>query len=135
MPKLKKAPPLVHQFLAEMLGTFMLVLIGDGAIAQYKMLETNSNFVTVALGYGLALTAGIMVSGGVSGGHLNPAVTLAMAVMRKCAWICIPVYMIAQFLGAFTAASVVYGIYYDGIKNITGFNQSAGIFASYPHSE
>ncbi len=81
-----KLPELVRQFLAEALGTFLLVMFGDGAIAQL-LIAKNNNFTNVALGYGLALMVGILVSGGVSGGHLNPAVTLAMAVFKKCKWI------------------------------------------------
>ena len=81
-----KVPELVRQFLAETLGTFLLVMFGDGAIAQLNIAR-NNNFTNVALGYGFALMIGILVSGGVSGGHLNPAVTLAMAVVKKCKWI------------------------------------------------
>ena len=86
-------------------------------------------------GYGFALMIGILVSGGVSGGHLNPAVTLAMAVLRKCSWIQVPIYMLAQYLGAFLAAAVLYGIYADGINGNDGrVAGTAGIFASYPIS-
>ena len=84
---MKRAPTLLRQGLAECLGTFLLVLLGDGAIAQYKMQSkqngTQTDFLAVALGYGFALMIGILASGGVSGGHLNPAVTLAMAALRN----------------------------------------------------
>ena len=75
-------------FLAELLGTFLLVLLGDGSVAQVVLGNTARSdtffggFLNIALGYGLALMVGICASGGVSGGHLNPAVTLAMAVTR-----------------------------------------------------
>ena len=55
---------------------------------------------------------GIFVSGGVSGGHLNPAVTLAMAIGKKLQWKKVPVYFLARYLGAFVAAAVVYFVYY-----------------------
>ena len=71
---MRKVPKLVRQFLAEFLGTFLLVLFGDGAIAQ-KSFFKEQPFLPIALGYGLALMIGILVSGGVSGGHLNPAVS------------------------------------------------------------
>ena len=71
-----------------MLGTFALVLLGDGAVAQVvlgKALREDDffgGFLNISLGYGLALMVGICISGGVSGGHLNPAVTLAMAAIK-----------------------------------------------------
>ncbi len=71
--------------------------------------------MTVALGYGLALMIGILVSGGVSGGHLNPAVTFSMACLRKLKWVYLPVYWAAQYLGAFVGAAIVFGVYADGI--------------------
>lgn len=127
---------LLKQFLAEFLGTFLLVLMGDGAIAQYSYLEPErKNFLSVALGYGFALMIGILVSGGVSGGHLNPAVTLAMACIKKCKWICIPVYWAGQYLGALLGAAVLFGTYADGINANGGTEkiENAGIFASYPN--
>ena len=106
----------------------------------------------MSLGYGLALMVGIMVSGGVSGGHLNPAVTLAMAVLRKLRWaqvlgsgveaaagVClqVPVYMAGQYLGAFFACLVLWANYADAIAMITPgedntLMNTAGFFASYP---
>ena len=135
--KMKQAPKLLRQFLAEFLGTFLLVVFGDGAIAQYKMLDPSQmNFITIALGYGLALMIGILVSGNVSGGHLNPAVTLALATIKKCSWKVIPVYWAAQYLGAFLGAAVVYGDYADGISANLGVNQTgAGIFSSFPNKD
>ena len=63
-------------------------------------------------GYGLAVTMGVYVSAGISGGHLNPAVTLAMAISGKLKWKKVPIYMIAQYVGAFLGALFVYLIYY-----------------------
>lgn len=128
---MSKARELLRQFLAEFLGTFLLVLLGDGSIAQINI--ASNNFVCVALGYGFALMVGILVSGNVSGGHLNPAVTLAMCCLKKCKWICLPVYMVAQYLGALLGAAVLFGISVDQINEMGGLNVgNAGIFASYP---
>ena len=131
----RRAPKLFHSFMAELLGTFFLVLLGDGAIAQWKL--QGGNFLHVAIGYGLALMVGILISGGVSGGHLNPAVTFTACLFRKCSWVRLPVYWAAQFLGAFVAASVLFGVYNDGIMyDLQGRDlASAGIFASYPANE
>jgi len=134
----------LRHFLAEFLGTFCLVLIGDGAVAQWALSASplspsnkGGNFIHVAFGYGLALMVGICVSGGVSGGHLNPAVTLAMAVMKKLRWAQLPVYWAGQYLGAFLASLVLWGNYADAIATASpaGDNTiqaTAGIFASYP---
>lgn len=138
----------VREFLAETLGTFALVLLGDGAVAQVVLGKNSRNddffggFLNICFGYGLALMIGICISGGVSGGHLNPAVTLAMAAIKKLKPIQIPIYMAGQYLGAFLAALVLWGDYADVIKlaesvqspqNSTAYSGvTLGIFASYP---
>jgi len=132
----------LREFLAEFLGTFILVLMGDGAVAQWALSgQTGGNkggtFLNVALGYGLALMCGICMSGGVSGGHLNPAVTLTMAVLKKLRWAQVPVYMAGQYLGAFLASLVLWGNYADVISlaspgDDNTIMNTAGIFASYP---
>ena len=131
----------LREFLAETLGTFALVIFGDGAVAQVVLGNAArgdtffGGFLNISLGYGLALMIGICISGGVSGGHLNPAVTLAMAALRKLKPIqvtimhksCsndvaspqVPVYMAGQYLGAFLAALVLWGEYADAIKMVS----------------
>ena len=136
---MKPAPTILRQGLAECLGTFMLVLLGDGAVAEYKFRIAGSgvpDVLSVAFGYGFALMVGILVSGGVSGGHLNPAVTLAMAALKKCKWRDLPIYWAGQYLGAFLGAAVIYGTYTDGIHVVLGGENlaSAGIFATYPNA-
>ena len=135
---MKRAPTILRQGLAECLGTFLLVLLGDGAVGEYKMRIANAgtqDVLSVAFGYGIALMVGILVSGGISGGHLNPAVTLAMAALKKCKWSALPIYWAAQYLGAFLGAAVVYGNYADGINVVLGGKNdyAAGIFATYPN--
>lgn len=136
-------PKLVRCFIAECLGTFALVFIGDGSIAQVvcgNALNGNEffgGFLNIALGYGLALMVGILISGGVSGGHLNPAVTLAMTCIKKLEIMALPVYMAAQYVGAFFGALTLRGIYADGIRlteELKNHSKSStmGIFASYP---
>ena len=141
----------VRLFLAEVLGTFLLVLIGDGAVAQVVLGNVSKKntffggFLNIALGYGLALMVGICASGGISGGHLNPAVSLAMGVVKKLEWRKVPLYMAAQYLGAFLGAVVLWGNYKDAItmaeevalpSNSTGqvkyTSATQGIFATYP---
>jgi len=136
-----KSNQFVREFLAETLGTFLLVVFGDGAIAQVVLGGKAKNdtffgeFLSICFGYGFGLMIGILVSGGISGGHLNPAVTLAMAAIKKLKPIQIPIYMLGQYLGAFLGSAVLYGVYYDAISYVDpGRNSTAGIFASYPNA-
>ncbi|XP_072030342.1 aquaporin-10-like [Amphiura filiformis] len=129
-----------RQFLAEMLGTFILVIFGDGAVAQFVVSGSHPGaFLSVNWGFAAGLLLGVYFSAGVSGGHLNPAVSLAMASLGKMPWIALPVYCLAQFLGAFFASVMIYAVYIDAINNldggkrqVTGQNGTAGIWASYP---
>jgi len=140
----------VRLFLAEALGTFVLVLFGDGAIAQVVLGNAArgdaffGGFLNIGIGYGLALMIGISISGGVSGGHLNPAVSLAMLALRKLNPRQVVVYMAGQYAGAFLAALVLWGEYAEAINmveniSITSSSNSTsytgatgGIFATYP---
>ena len=74
--------------------------------------QANGDFFSINWGWGVAVMLGVFVSGGVSGGHLNPAVTLAMALRKKLEWKKVPVYFLAQYLGAFLGAALVYFVYY-----------------------
>uniref|UniRef100_A0A8B9CFS1 Aquaporin-3 n=1 Tax=Anser brachyrhynchus TaxID=132585 RepID=A0A8B9CFS1_9AVES len=131
---------LVRQALAECLGTLILVLFGCGSVAQIVFSRgTHGGFLTVNLAFGFAVMLGILISGQVSGGHLNPAVTFAMCFLAREPWIKLPIYALSQTLGAFLGAGIVFGLYYDAIwafgnnqLYVTGQNATAGIFATYP---
>ena len=126
-----KLPVLARQFLAEFLGTFILISFGGGSGIQlfgkgelkiilrkqsiWNSFLGSGDCLSVALGFGLALMIGILATG-VSGGHLNPAVTLSLAVVKKCTWIQFPVYVIAQCLGAFLGAVTLYVNNYKSIE-------------------
>jgi aquaporin-9 len=123
---------------AEFLGTFVLVVFGVGSVAQ-AVFSGNKNPLSIHLAWGLAVTMGVYVAAGVSGAHLNPAITLALAVHRRFPWKKVPAYWLAQFLGAFLASAIVYIIYFEaishfdgGIRQIAGPVGTAGIWATYP---
>uniref|UniRef100_I3JNP9 Aquaporin 9b n=1 Tax=Oreochromis niloticus TaxID=8128 RepID=I3JNP9_ORENI len=128
------------EFLAEFLGTFVLVLFGCGSVAQTVLSRnTLGEPLTVHIGFSVGLMMAAYVAGGVSGGHVNPAVSLAMVILGKLKIWKFPFYIIAQFLGAFAGAAAVFGLYYDafmdftsGILSVTGINATGHIFASYP---
>src|ERR1700676_1526614 len=90
---------------AEFLGTFVLIALGVGVVAQVKLSEQAAGgYLSINLGWGLAVTLGVYVAGGVSGAHLNPAVTLALAVHRGFPWRTVLPYVVAQFAGAIAAS-------------------------------
>lgn len=132
-----------HKFreaFAEFLGTFIFVTFGISSIAQAVLSDgANGNLFTISVGFGIGLALAIAVSGSVSGGHLNPAVTITLAVFRRFPWLKVPIYTIAQTLGGFVAAAVVYTNYASAISNfdggerkVAGVNATAAIFATYP---
>jgi MIP family channel proteins len=131
---------IARELFAEFLGTFTLMVFGVAVVAQ-AVLSGGSAGTTLSinLGWGLAVTMGCYVAGGVSGAHLNPAVTLALAVFRGFAWPKVAPYMLAQLLGAFVASAVVYLTYHEalsafdgGTRQVAGALGTAGIWATYP---
>jgi len=126
---------------AEFFGVFILILFGDGVVAQVVLSNgTKGNYQSISWGWGLGVMLGVYTAG-ISGAHLNPAVTLANCVYRKFPWRKFPVYLVAQVLGAMCAAAVVYGNYKSaidvfeggpGIRTVGTNTSSAGIFCTYP---
>jgi MIP family channel proteins len=125
---------------AEFLGTFVLIVFGVGVVAQVVLSgRNNGEYLSINIGWGLAVTMGVYVAAGVSGAHLNPAVTLALAVRRGFAWGKVAPYIAAQFVGAFAASVVVFLTYREaldrfdgGVRHISGALGTAGIWATYP---
>ncbi|RFU81924.1 aquaglyceroporin [Trichoderma arundinaceum] len=126
---------------SEFLGTMTLILFGDGVVAQVVLSGgTKGDYQSISWGWGIAVMFGVYV-GGKSGGHLNPAVTLANCLYRGHPWRKLPVYALAQLLGAMTGAAIVYANYksaFDafeggaGIRTVTGPTATAGVFCTYP---
>jgi MIP family channel proteins len=125
---------------AEFLGTLILIIFGVGVVAQTVLSRgANGSFLAINIGWGLAVMLGVYASGGVSGAHLNPAVTIALAARRGFPWAKVPPYVIAQVAGAFVGAAIVYLTYREalsafdgGMRQIDGVQGTAGIFATYP---
>jgi len=109
----------MKEFIGEVFGTFILILLGDGVVANVGLaprLAGNAyNWNTITIGWAFAVIVAVYVSGGVSGAHLNPAVTLGLAFKRGFPWKKVLPYIIAQFIGAFLGAAAVYLVYRDGL--------------------
>lgn len=130
----------MREVLAEFLSTFVLMLLGVGVVAQVVLSgQENGTYLSINIGWGLAVMFGCYVAGGVSGAHMNPAVTIAVAVHRKFPWSRVGPYIAAQMAGAFLASIVVYLTYFEalnafdgGTRQVTGEFATAGIWATYP---
>ncbi len=129
-----------REMLAEFFGTFILIVFGVGVVAQTVLSKQGAGSpLSINIAWGLAVTMGCYVSAGVTGAHLNPAVTLSLVLHRRFPAGKLAPYVIAQMLGAFVASAVVYVTYREalsafdgGVRHVTGDLATAGIWATYP---
>src|SRR5277367_3758282 len=125
---------------AEFFGTLILMLIGEGVDAMTTLFGkgipgeiVKGGYTDIGIAWGIAVTLGIYVANRYSGAHLNPAVTLSLAVFRGFSWKIVLPYMVAQFLGAFTAAALVYWNYRPAFQAFDPtLEKTAGIFSTFP---
>ena len=137
---LYNVPAMKRELLAEFLGTFVLIAFGVGVVAQVVLSRQSAGgYLSINIGWGLAVAMGCYVAGGVTGAHLNPAVTLALAAHRRFPWRKVLPYAVAQTIGAFVASAVVYAVYHEaltafdgGVRQVGGALGTAGIWATYP---
>ena len=109
---------MLPELAAEFFGTLILILFGNGVVAMVVLFAhgipgevVNGGFTNINFAFGIGVTMGCYVAGRISGAHLNPAVTLAVAVFRGFSWVKVIPYMVAQVAGAFCAAAIVYWNY------------------------
>lgn len=114
-----KEKSLTSELIAEVFGTFILILLGDGVVANVglapRLAAGAYNWNTITLGWCFAVVVAVYVTGGVSGAHINPAVTLALAFKRDFPWGKVVPFILAQMVGAFLGALGVYLVYMDGL--------------------
>jgi glycerol uptake facilitator len=131
---------LLSQLLAEFLGTFVLILFGTGVVAMAVLFPSkipgemvHGGYTNITLGWGLGVTMGIYVAGNISGAHLNPAVTMTLAVFRDFPWSKVIPYSMAQTAGAFAAAALVYCNYLPAFRQLDpALEKTAGVFTTFP---
>ena len=122
-------------FVAELLGTALVVTIGDGVVANNILPNTKGNnggLITIVLGWVIAVFIGVYATGSISGGHLNPAVTIAFASAGKFSWALVPSYILAQILGAMLGAFIVWMIYKDQLNESTDKGAQLAVFSTGP---
>jgi MIP family channel proteins len=133
---------LTRELAAECLGTFLLIAFGAGSVAQAVLSQQAlGTTLSINISWGLAVMLGAYACAGVSGAHLNPAVTLAFAAFRDFPWRKVGPYAAAQTLGAFLASAVVFLTYREaldafdhGVRAVGGPTGTAGIWATYPQA-
>ncbi|MDD3723168.1 MAG: aquaporin family protein [Lutibacter sp.] len=106
-------------FIAEILGTMLLILLGNGVVANVVLKGTkgnNSGWIVISTGWALAVFVGVVVAGPYSGAHLNPAVTIGLAAAGKLSWNLVPEYLAGEMVGAMLGAFLVWLFYKDHFK-------------------
>lgn len=131
---------LLAELVAEFVGTMIILLFGAGVVSMVVLFGTGApnevvsgGYTNITLAWGLGVTLGVFVTGRISGGHLNPAVTLALAVFRGFSWAKVVPYTIAQTLGAMAGAVVVFFNYRLAFLQFDPtLEKTAGIFTTFP---
>jgi len=125
----------MNNFLFELIGTAFLILLGDGVVANVVLNKTKGNnggWIVITFGWAIAVFVGVYVSAAHSGAHLNPAVTLALAVAGKFDWSLVPVYIAAQFIGAMIGAFLVWVTYKKHFDETSDADAKLAVFCSSP---
>ncbi|CAJ0574761.1 unnamed protein product, partial [Mesorhabditis spiculigera] len=139
-PKVYVKNELGRALLGEFVGTMILLLIGTSVVAQHELPRVRINEqIGVNIGFGLAIAFGVAVSAKLSGGHINPAVSLMFLSFGSLKPLRFILYTLVQIAGAFVGAALTFVLYNDAINNFDGGNhtvvgahKTAQIFASYP---
>lgn len=122
-------------FGAEVIGTAILILLGDGVVAATLLNHSkaqNGGWIVIALGWGMAVAIAVFAVGQFSGAHINPAVTIAFAVIGNTPWGDVPVYVAGQFLGAFIGAVLVFAAYSNHWRDTEDPGVKLAVFSTGP---
>ncbi|MBL8178774.1 MAG: aquaporin family protein [Bryobacterales bacterium] len=133
-------PSLVGELIAEFLGTMVLLMFGCGVVAMTMLFGkgipgevVNGGYTNINIAWGLGVVFGIMIAGKITGAHLNPAVTVALAAFRGFSWGKVIPYSMAQTAGAFCGAALVFWNYRPAFQKFDpALEKTAGIFATFP---
>ena len=135
-----RKPPLTAQLIAEFIGTALILIFGAGVCAMVALFANGvpgevvfGGYTNITIGWGLGVAFGVYAAGRVSGAHLNPAVTLALAIFRGFSWRNVVPYCLAQTAGAFAGAALVFLNYRPAFERFDpNLEKTAGIFTTFP---
>ncbi len=122
-------------FVAEIIGTMILIILGDGVVANVvlsKNKSEGSGWIVITTGWGLAVAMAVYAVGWVSGAHINPAVTIGLAAAGKFAWADVPGYVIAQLIGAFIGGVIVFLAFYRHFEATQDAGLKLAVFSTGP---
>ncbi|GFN36091.1 MIP/aquaporin family protein [Tepidimicrobium xylanilyticum] len=122
-------------YFGEFFGTMLLILLGDGVVANVVLKDSkgnNSGWIVITTAWGLAVAVAAYTTGWVSGAHLNPALTIGFAAIGNISWSLVPGYIVAQLLGAFVGAVLVYLTYKDHFAATEDKDAKLGVFCTAP---
>jgi glycerol uptake facilitator protein len=125
----------MSEFIAELIGTMFLILLGTGVVANTILKGTKGNsggWMVITTGWALAVFVGVVVAGPYSGAHLNPAVTLGLAIAGKFAWNKVLLYIAAQILGAILGAFLMWVVYRDHFNSTSDPDTQLAVFSTGP---
>nr|XP_020836415.1 aquaporin-7-like [Phascolarctos cinereus] len=133
---------MMKEFLAEFISTYIMMVFGLGSVAQKVLGGSNyGTYLSINLAFGFGVAMGVHIAGGISGAHMNCAITFTSCVLGQMSWKKFPVYTVGQCFGSFLASFTIYGLYYEALMRytngnltVTGPQATAGIFATYPAS-
>ncbi|MBI5817867.1 MAG: aquaporin family protein [Verrucomicrobia bacterium] len=125
----------MSHFLAELLGTMLLIILGDGVVANVVLNKTkgqNGGWIVISAGWACGVTVAVYTVGAFSGAHLNPAVTIGLATIGKFDWASVPVYVAAQMIGAFLGAAIVWLAYLAHWAETESQSSKLAVFCTGP---
>jgi glycerol uptake facilitator protein len=126
----------MNQFFAEFFGTAMILVLGCGVVANVLLNKTkghNAGWIVITFGWAIGVFTGVLISASVSGAHLNPAVTLALAIAHKFSWAKVPMYILAQILGAMFGAGLAWLAYKKHFDATDDADTKLAVFGTIPN--
>lgn len=122
-------------FIAEIIGTAILILLGGGVVANVvlnKTIGNNSGWIVITTGWALAVYVAVVIAGPHSGAHINPAVTVALALAGKFPWADVPLFILAQMIGAMIGSSMVWLFYRNHFEETEDADAKKAVFCTAP---